>query len=163
MKTSSGILLYRFKNSRTEVMLVHPGGPLWTKKDTGAWSIPKGEFDPETEEPVAAAVREFSEETGQAIQGDFISLGTVRQKSGKIVHCFALESDFDSDTLQSNTFEMEWPPRSGIQKSFPEIDRAEWFDLNTAALKINTAQVAFIGRLLEFLSKKGIINDDDDA
>ena len=143
---SAGILLWRLTGARLEVMLVHPGGPFWARKDEGAWSIPKGEI-PEGEEPVATAAREFVEETGCALQGDLVALGSVKQKSGKVVHAWALRGDFDVATLRSNTFEMEWPPRSRKMQSFPEVDRAEWFEVDAARRKINPAQEAFLDRL----------------
>jgi predicted NUDIX family NTP pyrophosphohydrolase len=147
--TSAGILLYRRAGKAVEVLLVHPGGPLWAKKDLGAWSIPKGEVE-EGEEPRTCALREFEEELGTSLETsveDLSELGTVRQKSGKIVHCWAAESDFDPATLSSNTFFVEWPPRSGVQREFPEVDRAEWFDPDEARRKINPAQAAFLDRL----------------
>lgn len=153
--TSAGILLYRLAGDSPEALLVHPGGPLWTKKDLGAWSIPKGEPDDE-EDLRDCALRELGEELGAApslAPGDLIELGTVRQKSGKVVHGWAAEADFDPSTLRSNAFSMEWPPRSGVQREFPEVDRAEWFDPETARLKINPAQVAFVDRLLELLDR----------
>jgi predicted NUDIX family NTP pyrophosphohydrolase len=131
------------------VLLVHPGGPFWARKDLGAWSIPKGEFDA-GEDPRACALREFAEETGaQPPDGALDELGSVRLKSGKLVLAFAVEGDLDPATVSSNTFELEWPPRSGRVQSFPEIDRAAWFDLPTAREKLNPAQVAFLDRLQE--------------
>lgn len=144
---SAGILLYRYQNSRTEVMLVHPGGPFWTHKDKGAWSIPKGEF--KDEDPLTAAKREFKEETGLNADGDFIPLGELKQKSGKIVHAWALQQDVDVSEIKSNTFELEWPKNSGRVKSYPEVDRAGWFDTTKAREKILKAQAEFIDRLLE--------------
>jgi predicted NUDIX family NTP pyrophosphohydrolase len=147
--TSAGILLYRGAADALEVLLVHPGGPLWAKKDAGAWSIPKGEVD-EGEEPRACALRELEEELGEAPEiavERLIDLGSVRQKSGKLVRCWAAEAEFDPAMLRSNTFAIEWPPRSGRQQEFPEVDRAEWFDLGTARGKINPAQVELIDRL----------------
>jgi predicted NUDIX family NTP pyrophosphohydrolase len=126
---------------------VHPGGPFWQKKDAGAWSIPKGEIEP-GETALAVAVREFEEELGSPPPGGkTASLGTVRQASGKVVHAWAVEGDFDAGKLRSNTFELEWPPRSGKRQPFPEVDRAEWFDLTTARSKILGAQAAFLDRL----------------
>lgn len=153
--TSAGILLYRLAGDSPEVLLVHPGGPLWTKKDLGAWSIPKGEPDDE-EDLRDCALRELGEELGAApslAPGDLIELGTVRQKSGKVVHGWAAAAGFDPAALHSNSFAMEWPPRSGVQREFPEVDRAEWFDPETARLKINPAQVAFVDRLLDRLDR----------
>jgi predicted NUDIX family NTP pyrophosphohydrolase len=147
--TSAGILLYRGTAEAPEVLLVHPGGPLWAKKDEGAWSIPKGEVD-EGEDPLACALRELGEELGTPpaiVAEQLIDLGTVRQKAGKLVHCWATEAEFDPATLRSNTFTIEWPPRSGQQREFPEVDRAEWFDLETARAKINPAQVELLDRL----------------
>ncbi|MEO5999986.1 MAG: NUDIX domain-containing protein [Chitinophagaceae bacterium] len=150
-KKSAGILLYRLKKGPLEVFLVHPGGPFFIKKDDGAWTIPKGEFD--AEEPLVAAKREFLEETGMEVNGNFITLAPIRQKSGKMVLGFALESDFDVSQLKSNTFEIEWPSRSGKMKTFPEIDRGEWFGVEQAKVKINAAQVALIEELLTNLGK----------
>jgi len=148
-KKSAGILLYRIKNKDLQVLLVHPGGPFWKNKDEGAWSIPKGEFD-ENEEPLDAAIREMKEETGVILKGDFIELPPVKQKSGKVVYAWAKEYDLDPTQVKSNEFEMEWPPKSGNKKMFPEIDKAEWFDLHTAKEKINPAQIY----LLEDLKMK---------
>jgi predicted NUDIX family NTP pyrophosphohydrolase len=147
-KQSAGLLLYRYKNI-LEVFLVHPGGPLWKNKDETAWSIPKGEFD-ENEEPLQAAIREFLEETGIPVLGKFIELKPVIQKGGKKVFAWALEKDIDTATIQSNHFEMEWPPRSGKHQSFPEIDRGGWFTIDEARKKINVKQAA----LIEELQKK---------
>jgi predicted NUDIX family NTP pyrophosphohydrolase len=149
-KTSAGILLYRGEGDSLEVLLVHPGGPFWAKKDEGAWSIPKGELD-EGEEPRACALRELEEEIGSSlglVPEQLGELGEVRLKSGKRVQGWAAEGDFDPTTLRSNTFAMEWPPRSGKQGEFPEVDRAEWFAPDQARLKINPAQAAFLDRLL---------------
>jgi|ERR1043165_369451 predicted NUDIX family NTP pyrophosphohydrolase len=131
---SAGILAFR-RRVELEVLLAHPGGPFWAKKDAGAWSIPKGLIDP-GEELLAAALREFAEETGFTARAPFIALGPVKQKSGKIVHAFACEGEFDPGALTCNTFEMEWPPRSGKRKSFPEIDRVAWFALAEAREKM---------------------------
>jgi predicted NUDIX family NTP pyrophosphohydrolase len=147
--TSAGILLHRGAADGLEVLLVHPGGPFWVKKDGGAWSIPKGELE-EGEEPLACALRELEEELGTppAIAPErLLDLGAVRQKSGKRVHCWAAEADFDPATLRSNTFTMEWPPRSGRQQEFPEVDRAEWFAVEAARGKMNPAQVELLDRL----------------
>jgi predicted NUDIX family NTP pyrophosphohydrolase len=143
---SAGILLFRRIHKKPQVLLVHPGGPLWKNKDDGAWTIPKGEFD-DKEDPLQAAIREFTEETGTVPAGDMIPLSPARQKSGKWVYAWALEGDLDSENINSNAFDMEWPPRSGKRQSFPEIDRADWFDLETARRKINSAQVAFLEEL----------------
>jgi predicted NUDIX family NTP pyrophosphohydrolase len=146
---SAGILLYRKVNNNLQIFLVHPGGPFFKNKDLDSWSIPKGEFL-EAEEPLAAAKREFEEETGQAISGDFIALDPVRLKSGKKIYAWAVEGDINHETIFSNLFEMEWPPKSGKKQSFPEIDRAEWFEVNEAKLKINGTQAAFIEELITF-------------
>lgn len=143
---SAGIVLYRIQNSSIEVFLVHPGGPYWSKKDDGAWSIPKGEFD-ENEEPLAAAKREFQEETGIQLSGEFIQLNPVKQKGGKMVYAWAVKGDIDPAKVKSNSFEIEWPPRSGKMKSFPEIDKAAWFPLSEAQKKIIEAQSALIKEL----------------
>jgi predicted NUDIX family NTP pyrophosphohydrolase len=152
VKNSAGILMYRFREDSPEVLLVHPGGPFWAKKDEGAWSIPKGEFDIENEDPLEAAKREFEEETGFALEGDFIPLDKLKQSSMKIVHAWAVQGDCDAANIKSNSFLMEWPPRSGKQQEFPEVDRAEWFDLETAKIKILKGQRAFIEKLLEKLT-----------
>ena len=144
-KKSAGLLLFR-RRERLEVLLVHPGGPLWAKKDEGAWSIPKGEIDP-GEDPLAAARREFEEELGSSVTGDFVALDPVRQASGKLVYAWAVEADFDPATFMSGTFSMEWPPRSGRQQEFPEVDRAEWFTIDEAKRKINRAQVQLVNQL----------------
>jgi predicted NUDIX family NTP pyrophosphohydrolase len=152
IRRSAGILLYRIAAGGVEFLLVHPGGPFWAKKDLGAWSIPKGEID-EDEDSRACAMRELGEELGSppALDPDeLIELGTVRQKS-KVVHGWAAEADFDPATLRSNTFTMQWPPRSGVEREFPEVDRAEWFDPATARRKILPAQAELIDRLLERL------------
>ena len=149
-KISAGILLFRTRADGVEVLLVHPGGPFWAKKDDGAWSIPKGEAAP-GEDLIAAARREFAEETGLSVEGEFIDLGTFRQPSGKTVAAWALEGDFDPASLVSMTFTLEWPPRSGKTAEFPEVDRAEWFDLETAERKILAGQrpiLAALGRRL---------------
>ena len=146
---SAGILLYRKTNNHLQVFLVHPGGPFFKNKDQGAWSIPKGEFS-DDEEALLAAKREFEEETGQAIDGNFIPLNPVKLKSGKKVYAWAVEGDINHETIFSNLFEMEWPPKSGKKQSFPEIDRAGWFEVDEAKLKINTAQAAFIEELASF-------------
>lgn len=148
---SAGILLYRGRGDALRVLLVHPGGPYWARKDDGAWSIPKGIVAP-GEEPRAAARREFAEETGQrAPDGELLDLGTVRLASGKRVTGFAMEGDFDPSSLVSNTFETVWPPRSGAVASFPEVDRAEWFDLNVAARKLNARQVPLLDALRDLV------------
>ena len=147
-RRSAGLLLFRRGGAGLEVLLAHPGGPLWARRDAGAWTVPKGEYGPD-EEAVAAARREFAEEMGRPAppSAELIELGEVRQRGGKIVTAWAAESDFDPSAVTSNTFEMEWPPRSGTRRSFPEIDRAQWFDLPTAREKILPAQAEFLDRL----------------
>jgi predicted NUDIX family NTP pyrophosphohydrolase len=147
-KQSAGLLLFRENGGQLEVLLVHPGGPFWAKKDDGAWSIPKGEFTAE-ENPLAAARREFEEELGVGIDGDFIPLGTVKQSGGKTVHAWAVRGDFDPAQVKSSPFSMEWPPRSGRQREFPEVDKAEWFPVEVARTKILKGQSGLIDRLLE--------------
>lgn len=149
-RNSAGLLLYRRTPSGLEVLLAHPGGPYWVKKDDGAWTIPKGESGPE-EDLLAAARREFFEETGQSVTGPARALGSARQPSGKTVHIFASEGDFDTCQLVSATFEMEWPPRTGRIGSFPEIDRAQWFGLDAARAKIIKGQAVFLDRLRDML------------
>lgn len=152
-KHSAGILLFRRSGGEPEFLLIHPGGPFWAKKDEGAWSIPKGQIEDE-EEPRACAVREMEEELGAAPALDpeqLIELGSIRQRAGKVVEAWAAEADFDPAALASNTFTVEWPPHSGNQREFPEVDRAEWFDLATARQKILPAQSELLDRLLEKL------------
>jgi predicted NUDIX family NTP pyrophosphohydrolase len=144
---SAGLLLHRSGRTGTEVLLVHPGGPFWTRKDDGWWSIPKGEY-PSEEAAADAALREFAEETGHIVSGELLVLGEARQPSGKIVTAFALAGNLDAATIRSNMFEMEWPPRSGRRQSFPEIDRAEWFSIPAARKKILPGQAIFLDRLL---------------
>ena len=148
-KQSAGILLYRRKKDLLEVLLVHPGGPFWAKKDQGAWSIPKGEY--EGEDALAAAKREFEEETGIPMEGEILALSQQKQKSGKLVDAWAVEGDLDVERVRSNTFEMEWPPKSGNKQQFPEIDKAGWFPVATALEKINPGQAAFIHELIQKL------------
>lgn len=145
-KTSAGLLMYRTNHGQMEVLLVHLGGPFWKNKDRGAWFVPKGEVNP-GEDLLDAAKREFQEETGIAPQGDFVSLGSVKHKSGKTVHAWAIAGDCDPRTLKSNTFEMEWPPKSGRMAIFPEIDRAEFFTPEAAKEKMHPAEFEFIPRL----------------
>ena len=150
-KTSAGILLFRNRPTGVEVLLVHPGGPFWAKKDEGAWSIPKGEAEA-GEDLIACARREFAEETGLSVDGEFIALGAFRQPSGKTVAAWALEGDFDPGALKSNTFELEWPPRSGKTAEFPEVDKAEWFDLESAERKILAGQRPILAALADRLA-----------
>jgi predicted NUDIX family NTP pyrophosphohydrolase len=152
-KVSAGLLLYRSGPAGLEVLLVHPGGPFFRNKDDGAWSIPKGEAE-ESESLLEVAVREFREETGVEAKGPFLVLEPIRQKGGKRVHAWAFEGDCDPRALRSNTFELEWPPRSGKKALFPEVDRAEFFELPTARIKINAAQVALLDALSARLAEK---------
>jgi len=145
-QTSAGILLYRFKTGVLETLLIHPGGPFWAKKDEGVWSIPKGLCEP-GEEPEAAARREFAEETGHFISASLLALGQFRQPSGKTLLIWAAEGDFDPDTLRSNMFAMEWPPRSGRMQDFPEADRAGWFEPEEARRKILKGQLPILEAL----------------
>ena len=145
-KQSAGLLVYRKRVNALEVLLVHPGGPLWKNKDAGAWSIPKGEFAP-GEDPLSVARREFQEEIGSSINGVMMPLKAVKQRGGKTVYAWAVEADVDVSQIKSNTFTMEWPPRSGKHREFPEVDRAEWFDLSMAAEKINAGQRELIDQL----------------
>lgn len=147
-RQSAGLLLFRENGPALEVLLVHPGGPFWAKKDDSSWSIPKGEFGSD-EDPLTAARREFEEETGTSPEGDFLPLTPLRQPGGKLVVAWALRSDFDTSTLKSNLFSMEWPPKSGRQQQFPEIDRAGWFDIETARRKILKGQAPFLNQLVE--------------
>ena len=145
-KEAAGILLYRLRDSGLEVFLVHPGGPFWTKKDAGAWSIPKGELE-EGEDPLNAAKREFREETGFSVEGNFIPVTPLKQPGGKLVYAWAVERDCDAEAIKSNMFSMEWPPRSGKRAEFPEVDRAGWFTLEVAKEKILPGQVGFLDEL----------------
>jgi predicted NUDIX family NTP pyrophosphohydrolase len=149
-KQSAGMLLYRFRQAAPEVFLVHPGGPFWAKKDAGAWSIPKGEAAP-GEDLLTRARREFAEETGCGIDGEFRPLAPVKQSGGKTVHAWAVEGDCDAAAIKSNSFDLEWPPRSGRVQAFPEIDRAQWFGLAAARDKINPAQRGLIDELERLL------------
>jgi predicted NUDIX family NTP pyrophosphohydrolase len=148
---SAGLLLYRRRPGGLEVFLVHPGGPFWAPKDLGAWSIPKGEFSP-GEDPLAAARREFQEETGFTAAGEFIPLTSRKQPGGKIIQAWALEGDCDPAGIHSNSFTLEWPPRSGRQQQFPEVDRAAWFSLAAAREKILPGQVGFLEELRAILA-----------
>lgn len=145
-KKSAGLLVYRLREGRIEVFLVHMGGPYWKDKDQGAWTIPKGEFGPE-EEPLDAAMREFSEETGLSAGGDFVPLSPVTQKGGKEVIAFAVEADPDPSKVRSNTFTMEWPPNSGKMQEFPEVDRAAWFSIAEARRKVISGQAGLLDEL----------------
>lgn len=147
MKQSAGILMYRKYKKQLQVLLVHPGGPFWKNKDAGAWSIPKGEFNAD-EDSLNAAVREFQEELGLQPAGNFLHLNPIKQKSGKIVHAWAVEGDVDITKITSNEFEIEWPPRSGKKASFPEIDKAGWFNIPDAREKMVSAQTAFLNELI---------------
>ncbi|MBM4273832.1 MAG: NUDIX domain-containing protein [Deltaproteobacteria bacterium] len=142
-KHSAGLLLHRRREGVLEIFLVHPGGPFWVKKDQGAWSIPKGEFD-SGEDPLAAARREFEEETGLQVEGRLIPLTPLIQPSGKIIHAWAVAGDCDPGAVRSNTFTLEWPPRSGRMQEFPEIDKAGWFTLEEAGKKIIRGQRGFL-------------------
>ncbi len=148
-KTSAGLLLHRDRG-RIQVFLVHPGGPFWAKKDAGAWSLPKGEFD-EGEDPLEAAKREFVEETGFPIAGEFRPLEPLRQPSGKLIYAWAVEADCDATQVRSNSFTMEWPPKSGQMKEFPEVDRAGWFDIAEARDRIIAGQLGFVEQLVTVL------------
>ena len=152
-RRSAGILLYRRRGDGVEVLLVHPGGPLWARRDAGAWSIPKGEYT-EGEDPLAAALREFEEETGQRPpEARMVALGEVRQRGGKVVSAWAAPGDLDPAAVTSNTFSMEWPPRSGRRREFPEVDRAGWFDPATAREKLLATQAELVDRLLAALDE----------
>ncbi len=156
-RRSAGLLLYRLRRGRLELLLAHPGGPIWARRDEGAWSVIKGEHEPD-EEPLAAARREFAEETGSAPPDPrlpAIALGELRQPGGKRVVAFAVQSDFDADAIHSNTFSMQWPRGSGRAREFPEIDRAAWFDAETARSKLLSGQVPFVERLERALAEGG--------
>jgi len=154
MKQSAGILLYRIKNAKPELLLVHPGGPFWKNKDEGAWSIPKGEFT-DGEDALDAARREFKEETGITCNTDAVPLTPIKMSSGKRVFAWAVQQDIDPATIKSNEFEMEWPPKSGKRQQFPEVDRAAWFSPAIAKKKINAAQKPFIDELLQLINATG--------
>jgi predicted NUDIX family NTP pyrophosphohydrolase len=149
-KTSAGLLMFRRRRGEAEFFLVHPGGPFWKKKDLGAWSIPKGEYT-EDEESLEAAKREFEEETGIVPRGDFIALGEIKQPSGKLVTAWAFEGDCSPHEMRSNTFSMEWPPKSGTMQEFPEVDRANWFSLAEARRKILKGQAQFLDRAMKLV------------
>jgi predicted NUDIX family NTP pyrophosphohydrolase len=150
VKKSAGLLMYRRRHGVIEVFLVHPGGPLWVKRDAGSWSIPKGEYAP-GEDPLDAAKREFQEETSLHAAGEFIPLTPRKQPSGKIVSAWAFKGDCDTSAIKSNTFSMEWPPRSGRQQAFPEVDRAGWFSISAAKEKILKGQTGFLEELTQIL------------
>jgi predicted NUDIX family NTP pyrophosphohydrolase len=152
-KRSAGILLYRQRKGGLEVFLVHPGGPFWAKKDRGAWTLPKGEYAND-EQPLDAAIREFKEETGFAIDGKFVELGTITQVSGKVVSAWACAGDVDAEELISNSCEVEWPPRSGRRITIPEVDRGGWFSLEEAKTRILPAQQPFLARLRRLLDDR---------
>lgn len=151
-KQAAGILLYRQGPRGLEVLLAHPGGPLWARKDLGAWTIPKGQFG-DGESALDAAKREFEEEMGSPAAGAFVELGSIKQPSGKVVYAFTAESDFDVNTVKSNLFALEWPPRSGRTGQFPEVDRAEWFGIDEARKRILKGQEPFLDRLLTLLTQ----------
>ena len=153
---SAGLLMYRIRDARLQVFLVHPGGPFFAKKDEGAWTIPKGEPN-EGEELLATAQREFTEETGLRAEPPFVELAFIRQKAGKVVHAWGFEGDFDPASCVSNSFTIEWPPKSGKMKDFPEIDRADYFDLELAKRKMNPAQIPLIEELEKKLREQGIV------
>ena len=154
-KKTAGLLLYRGRDSGLEVFLVHPGGPFRRKKDNGAWSIPKGEVE-EGEDPLNAAKREFQEETGFSIEGNFIALTPLKQRGGKLVCAWAVKADCDADAIKSNMFSMEWPPRSGKRQEFPEVDRAGWFTIDVAKEKILAGQLAFLEELQRTIAENNL-------
>jgi predicted NUDIX family NTP pyrophosphohydrolase len=157
-KRSAGILLYRQRKGGLEVFLVHPGGPFWAKKDRGAWTLPKGEYAND-EQPLDAAIREFKEETGFAIDGKFVELGTITQVSGKVVSAWACAGDVDAEELISNSCEVEWPPRSGRRITIPEVDRGGWFSLEEAKTRILPAQQPFLARLRRLLDDRNAADE----
>lgn len=152
IRPSAGLLLYRRRPAGIEVLLVHPGGPFWSRKDAGAWTVPKGQIE-DGEEPLAAAIREFHEETGFEVSGDFHPLAPVKQRSGKLVYAWMVEGDCDPSKVTSQPFSMEWPPKSGRFQDFPEVDRAGWFSLEQARIRLLAAQVNFIDQLVEVLGR----------
>jgi predicted NUDIX family NTP pyrophosphohydrolase len=152
-KKSAGILMFRRRYGILEVFLVHPGGPFWAKKDAGAWSVPKGEYGDE-EDPLEAARREFREETGCEPSGDFIPLTPRKQASGKMVTAWAMEGDCDASAIRSNSFTLEWPPKSGKHREFPEVDRAGWFSIAAAKVKILQGQAGFLDELMKSIGKE---------
>jgi predicted NUDIX family NTP pyrophosphohydrolase len=152
-KISAGILLFRVRDHAVEVFLVHPGGPYWARKDDGAWSIPKGEAA-EDADLLVTAYTEFHEETGSPLQGEPVPLTPLKQPGGKVVHAWAVQGDIDAASIRSNTFAIEWPPRSGKMREFPEVDRGEWFDLATARQKLLAGQLGFLDHLLAHLQTR---------
>ncbi|ASK29283.1 NUDIX hydrolase [Chryseobacterium sp. T16E-39] len=152
MKISAGILLFKKEKNNLFYFLVHPGGPFWKNKDSGAWSIPKGEIEPD-EDPLKRALIEFTEETGQTLKGEFIELSPILQKGGKTVYAWAVEGDIETSQLFSNSVQIEWPPRSGKLIEIPEVDQWEWFDADEAKIRINTAQIALLSELEDLLRK----------
>ncbi|MCI0443604.1 NUDIX domain-containing protein [bacterium] len=154
-KRAAGILLYRKEGSSIEVFLIHPGGPYWANKDEQSWSIPKGEFL-DNEDPLTAAQREFQEETGFSLQGPFISIGSIKQSSGKVVQAWTAEGNLDASAIQSNSFRLEWPPRSGKYQDFPEADRGDWFSLAQARKKLLKVQLPFLENLERLLLRKSV-------
>lgn len=155
MALSAGVILYEVHDGVLRVLIAHMGGPFWARKDERGWSIPKGEYD-SGDDPATAAAREFCEEMGSRLPaGDLVALGTIRQSSGKRITAYAMEAGFDTATVRSNHFEMEWPRGSGVLHSFPEVDRAEWVDCATARVKLVAGQVPFLDRLLEHLRSQG--------
>jgi predicted NUDIX family NTP pyrophosphohydrolase len=153
VKQSAGILLYKFREAELLVFLAHPGGPFFKNKDEGAWTIPKGEFA-EGQDPLCEAIREFREETGTDIKGEFVKLAPVRSRSGKIIHTWAVSSELEQVFISSNTFDLEWPPKSGSMRSFPEIDKGAWFTMTEAKKKINASQVPILEQLNALLKKR---------
>jgi predicted NUDIX family NTP pyrophosphohydrolase len=156
-KKAAGLLLYRRRGELLEVFLVHPGGPFWAKKDAGAWSLPKGEIG-EDEDPLQAAKREFTEETGFPIEGEFRPLEPIKQPGGKVVQAWAIEANCDPAQVRSNVFTMEWPPKSGRTQQFPEVDRAEWFAVTESRKRIIAAQINFLDQLVSVL---GVAKDSE--
>jgi predicted NUDIX family NTP pyrophosphohydrolase len=152
IQLSAGILLYRLQDGRIEVLLVHPGGPFWSKKDDGAWSIPKGQYEM-AEDPLTVARREFYEETGSDVSGTLIPLTPLKQPSGKVIAAWAVEGDLDAGAIRSNTFSLEWPPKSGKNQEFPEVDRAGWYNLSLAAVKLLPGQRPFLDQLHQLLER----------
>ena len=161
VKLSAGLVMYRRAVGQVEILLVHPGGPFWAKKDIGSWSIPKGEVS-SGEDPLTAAIREFEEETGVRPDGRFFFLGTIKQKAGKTIQAWAFEGDCDPKIFRSNTFEIEWPPHSGRRERFPEVDRAEFLPLREAVAKVNPAQVQLLDRLERLISSTETLEPENE-